>query len=91
MNIEQHSCPICQTALTPNPRYPNYVCKDCFSKASDNNGKKLEFWNVSAGGGFRAEYSDSKKEYNSHTCFINGIECHADEARFGGIVIEIKK
>ena len=23
-----------------------------------------------------------------HECYVNGIKCHADEARFGGIVIQ---
>jgi len=32
---------------------------------------------------------DSKEEYKSHDCYIDGIKCRADEARFGGIVIEV--
>ena len=41
-------------------------------------------------GGFIAYYADSNQIeiYPSHRCFIDGISCYADEARFGGIVIE---
>jgi hypothetical protein len=38
-------------------------------------------------GGFAARYADTGEEYASHECFVDGIKCHADEARFGGIVI----
>ena len=39
-------------------------------------------------GGYAAEYADTGDPYESHECFVDGIECYADEARFGGIVIE---
>lgn len=90
MESKEHACPICKTKLDANPRYPNYVCPDCKKKACDINARKLDFWNTSIGGGFRAEYTDTKGEYSSHICYIDGIECYADEARFGGIVIEAK-
>lgn len=35
-----------------------------------------------------APYQDTDEAYDSHQCFIAGIRCHVDEARFGGIVIE---
>lgn len=34
------------------------------------------------------KFLDTQEAYTSHTCFIDGIECFADEARFGGIVIQ---
>jgi hypothetical protein len=51
-------------------------------------GRPLKFFNVGMSGGFIAQYADTGKEYGSHECFVSGIRCHADEARFGGIVIE---
>lgn len=39
-------------------------------------------------GGFVARYADTDELYDSHQCFIDGVRCHAGEARFGGIVIE---
>jgi len=86
--IEKYSCPICHAELSPNPRYPNYVCRDCAGKAVSADGRRLEFYNVSLSGGFQAVYSDTKEVHNSHECFIEGVKCRADEARFGGIVIE---
>jgi len=41
-------------------------------------------------GGFIAYYADSHQTetHPGHICFIDGIRCYADEARFGGIVIQ---
>ena len=86
--MDNYQCPICKVDLEPIPRYPNYVCKICTSKATDEEGRKLKFSNIDMSGGYMAKYSDTSEEYDSHTCYINGFECHADEARFGGIVIE---
>lgn len=85
------TCPICGAAVEPYPRYPKYVCSDCRNRASDFNGRKLLFYNASFSGGYIAYYADGdgKEEYNSHDCYIDGIRCKADEARFGGIVIEV--
>jgi hypothetical protein len=49
----------------------------------------LEFFNESPSGGFLAQYADIGSTYDGHECFIDGIRCHADEARFDGIVIEV--
>ncbi|MGD8759525.1 MAG: hypothetical protein PVJ07_04685 [Anaerolineales bacterium] len=35
-----------------------------------------------------ARYADTGEAYASHDCFIDGVACYADEARFGGIVIQ---
>lgn len=39
-------------------------------------------------GGFEAIATDTKEKHPSHICYIEGVECWADEARFGGIVIQ---
>ncbi|OCQ91711.1 hypothetical protein BCD67_09425 [Oscillatoriales cyanobacterium USR001] len=84
-------CPICNASVHPFPRYPKYICEDCRKKATDMNGRRLNFYNESMFGGYVAYYWDSNnaEEYNSHECYIDGIKCWADEARFGGIVIEV--
>jgi hypothetical protein len=46
------------------------------------------FSNVGLSGGFAAQYADTGAVYLSHECFIRGIPCRADEAHFGGIVIQ---
>lgn len=84
-----YACPICGTSLKPVPRYPRYVCRDCASKAVAVDGRPLQFSNIGFSGGFEAHYADTGEVYASHSCWIDGIPCHADEARFGGIVVEV--
>lgn len=81
-------CPICSKSVEPNLRYPRYVCSECADKALSKDGRILTFFNLSIGGGFGAQYTDTGEEYSSHDCYIDGVKCFADEARFGGIVIE---
>lgn len=82
-------CPICLAEVDANTRYPGYVCRVCAKKAASADGRLLEFSNVGVSGGFVARYADTGAEYSSHECFIGGFKCHADEAHFGGIVIEV--
>ncbi|MCU0610388.1 MAG: hypothetical protein MUE60_01190 [Candidatus Eisenbacteria bacterium] len=81
-------CPICLATVTPNPRYPRFLCRQCATRATSVDGRQLEFANTDFTGGFAASYADSGEEYPSHECYVDGVRCHADEARFGGIVIE---
>jgi hypothetical protein len=83
-------CPVCKREIAFQARYPRYVCLDCARLATDFIGRKLLFYNVDASGGYRAIYADTNEIYDSHQCFISGMECRADEAKFGGIVIQIK-
>ncbi|ANV85836.1 hypothetical protein AWQ21_14995 (plasmid) [Picosynechococcus sp. PCC 7003] len=85
---QYHPCPICTTPVQHWQRYPHAVCHPCGDKACDIHGRHLSFANIDFSGGFQAFYTDTKIEYPSHTCYIDGIECRADEARFGGIVIQ---
>jgi hypothetical protein len=61
----------------------------CAGKAASADGRLLEFSNVDMSGGFNARYVDTGAKYLTHECFIDGVKCHAGEARFGGIVIEV--
>lgn len=90
MESNLHNCPICNKELRAILRYPNYLCPQCAAKAKDKYGRELVFSNVSLSGGFKAVYKDTYESYDSHMCYVNGIECFAEEARFGGIVIEKK-
>ena len=87
--MSEQRCPICSAAVEPNVRYRNYVCFDCCSKAVDENGRKLGFGNQSFSGGFVAWYADTKETRDTHLCYIDGIECWADEAHMGGVVIRV--
>jgi hypothetical protein len=82
------TCPICQQTVKPSERYPRYVCNDCAAQATSLEGRKLAFFNESLSGGYLAKYADTNEPYDSHDCYIRGIHCHADEHRFGGIVIQ---
>ena len=72
------------------PRYPRYLCQQCVASATDHSGRPLQFFNEGLSGGFLARYADTGEPVNSHLCFVNGIQCWADEARFGGIVVQPK-
>lgn len=85
----QDTCPLCGVAMTFNPRYPRAVCFECASRASDAKGRALDFFNADFGGGFVAAYRDGGERYDSHECFVDSRACRADEARFGGIVVEL--
>ncbi len=85
-----HACPICAVSLEAHSRYPRYVCQACASRASSADGRLLTFANEGFSGGYVAAYADTGEPYDSHDCWIDGLACHADEARFGGIVIEAK-
>ena len=88
LNFE-HKCPICGTELNKYDRYPDYVCHKCVKKPTDISGQRLIFFNLGMSGGYGAKYADSGKEYLSQECYIDGKLCWADEARFGGIVVQI--
>lgn len=89
MTIEIHDCPICGEKVPHWERYPRQVCTNCMNKASDAYGRRLQFFNESAGGGFKAFYRDNGAEYNRNICYIDGRKCFANEHRFGGIVVEV--
>lgn len=80
--------PICSKPVTPSERYACYDCSECKSKAQSKVGRLLIFFKESMSGGFAAQYADTGEPYSSHECYIDRVLCHADEARFGGIVIQ---
>ncbi len=89
MAADTQPCPICAKLVKPDPRYPRYLCSACAAKAISRDGRPLKFSNEDASGGFIAVYADTDEPYDhGHECFVNGVKCYADEARFGGIVIE---
>ncbi len=86
--MPNHLCPICKVSLPPFKRYPRYVCAACADKAQSADGRALEFSNVSFSGGYVAQYANNGADYPSHECYVEGVLCIADEAHFGGIVIQ---
>ena len=83
-----HPCPVCSSPVDAGSRYPRALCSACASRATDAEGRPLAFSNRSLSGGFRATYADTGEDYPGHTCYVDGHECRADEARFGGVVVQ---
>ena len=87
-NTEFHPCPICGAPAHHMMRYPHAVCRTCHDNACDDGGRKLIFYNISMSGGFEAVVAETQEKYPSHICYVKGVKCWADEARFGGTVVE---
>ncbi|MFT4094058.1 MAG: hypothetical protein QM640_10490 [Niabella sp.] len=85
--VNKSFCFVCKKSIPYSPRYPERLCDDCMQKAVNNKGEKLSFYNEAVSGGCKS-YNHTTQTYgHEHTCFVNGYECHADEAHMGGIVI----
>lgn len=81
-------CPICNIVVSPSARYPRCVCLECSLKTKTKEGRPLTFSNTHLMGGFESRFSDTGENYKEHECWVDGVKCWADEARFGGIVIQ---
>lgn len=98
---EMHSCPLCAGHLLYfTPRYPKAICSKCSdSEIKDSDNNLVSFHNIDLTGGFISRHiinnhdNDNVVEKAEHICWINNstkdIKCYADEARFGGIVIQV--
>ncbi len=85
------TCPICGADQPALPRYPGYLCRDCVSRASTEDGRRLVLVNTSHAAGFAARYADSgelcEEATVTHVVYVDGVRCRADESRVGGIVV----
>lgn len=83
-------CPICGNTTTQNARYPQAICRECERRAVCRHGQMLTAYNTSLSGGFEAAHAADKavctEATTTHQVWIDGVECHMDEARFGGVV-----
>lgn len=79
-------CPICDKPRMFSARYPKAVCNTCSRKTKTINGDTIEFYNTSICGGFEGRVNGVIT--HDGTCYIEGKKCWADEARFGGIVVQ---
>lgn len=89
--MAQQSCPICGASLEPAPRYPLCVCQTCAARATDEQGARVEFFNTQLSGGLEGRYVQTGLPYAQTVCFIGAVRCRAEEARFGGIVIQVQE
>lgn len=92
MAIDLVTCPICGTEQPALSRYPDYLCRDCVSRASTEDGRRLVLVNTSSAGGFAARYADNNELCEevtiTHEVYVDGVRCRADESRVGGIVVQ---
>lgn len=97
--MEQTYCPVCKFKKTSLKRYPSSICNECIVKygTKTKDGKKINFSNESIFGGFISQI-EGEKPYTQttpqpiekyHICYVNNQKCYANEARFGGIVIQL--
>ena len=89
MKPDSQQCPICSKPVEPSTRYPRHVCRECATKVCSQDGRALVFYNEHIWAGFEAKYAENGELYMRHDCYIDGIKCYAEEAYFGGIVIQI--
>jgi hypothetical protein len=93
MALELVACPVCGTEQPALSHYPGYLCRDCVSRASTEDGRRLQLVNTDVGGtGFAARYADSgdlcEEATVTHVVYVDGLRCRADEGRVGGIVVQ---
>lgn len=85
-------CPVCGTEQPALSRYPDYLCRDCVSRASTEDGRRLLLANTSLSGGFAARYADTgelcAEVTLSHVVYVDGRRCWADAGQLGGIVVQ---
>jgi hypothetical protein len=90
--VDLVTCPICGAEQPALPRYPDYLCRDCVSRASTQDGRLLVLVNTSPAGGFAARYADDQQLCEevtvTHVVYVDGVRCLADEGRLGGIVVQ---
>jgi len=81
------NCPNCGATVRRNFRYPDYLCDLCANRVTDEQGHRVEFFNEGLSGGCYGVVIATGEKYLAHDCYVDGLRCWADEARFGGIVI----
>ena len=85
------ACPLCGTRVMPFERYPDHLCAWCSGEVTDEDGRPVQLYNTSFGGGYTGQYDDgstASRAVLDGRVWIDGVEYRAQEARFGGIVVQ---
>lgn len=86
--LKQQHCPACNRYVKHSTRYPKYACGKCISKAVDEKGRAVSFFNTTEDGhGCQGMLVETNEIIKSMTCFIKGMRFEAEEAYLGGIVL----
>jgi hypothetical protein len=80
-------CPNCRSNVRFDAGYLNYICNVCTQLLTDQNGRRVDFYNTSMSGGCQGYYLDTKEKYEGDDCYIGKKKFRAAERRFGGIVV----
>lgn len=84
-------CPLCSAPTQANARYPRAVCSDCGERATDSRREPVKFGNAGLSGGLVSSSPHAPVINGQASCFIDDVACVAEEARFGGIVIQVSE
>jgi len=74
--MTEQFCPICKESVKPQPRYLSYICESCLADGVEVDGRII---------------TKSEIDVYSHVsvnCKVHGLDCVAQEARFGGTVVQ---
>jgi len=85
--MEKKPCPICNDSMVYMQRYPTRVCLECMNKTVTKDGDNIDFFNEGPEGGFYSIINNEKGDI--HECYVDGKLCHAQEGRFGGIIVSL--
>ena len=88
---EAHFCPGCGGERTFNPRYPWHFCASCLSRATDGDGRAIEFSNAAFSGGLIYRLAGTKgwsEDVGMVRCLIGGRPVVVQEAHMGGVVAQ---
>lgn len=88
-----HPCPICDRPAIGHAWQYDTICDACYAKPVCRDGRRVDGYNTSFGGGFEAAHVDDKSVCDQVTrdgkVWIDGAECHMGEAKFGGVFVGI--
>lgn len=87
-------CSNCKETVAYNARYPKYICEACVAKLTDNNGRQIVYYNTELmGHGCQGYYKNTIpiEKFNSNLGYIDSNVFYAQEAYFGGIVVQLKE
>jgi ADP-ribosyl-[dinitrogen reductase] hydrolase len=86
-NMDGSICPACGGKGRHIQRYFGAICRPCEKLVTDADGRPVNVSNEDIWRGVRVKSGDTVLPKDTRL-FINGIECQAREAHFGGIVIQ---
>ncbi|PSL08142.1 hypothetical protein CLV30_101109 [Haloactinopolyspora alba] len=86
-------CIICGVGARTMERYPRIACRACHRRAVNAAGERIRFYTPYIAGGFEARLVDEAQTLDdevtrTNLVYIDGQAVFADEARFGGSVIQ---